>query len=260
MISKFIFNSTSTSKFNKMSETNHLCDLWEHTVVKVFTHDPKSELGLMLKQWAIYNKLENFSSILNYTIDDFTPSGNLSYINENGEIIHLTPLKGLFNLRWYIQYLIDESESEDESNNPLNHENWMKQTSWKFLKYVVHHKHSMTLNNSNRNLSKKLSRLDMNNLIQWKGSETDMKRKLPHLQTSQNKILNLMQPLMIMKMKKIQNKLKHFRFIMYPMLQCMMKTIHQHLKMIHLMKILQMKLKHMKTMGSKQCTRRETPN
>ena len=59
-----------------MTETNHLCDLWEHTIVTVFKHDPKSELGLMLKEWVVFNMLENFNSILNYTIDDFTPSGN----------------------------------------------------------------------------------------------------------------------------------------------------------------------------------------
>ena len=35
-------------------------------------------------------------------------------------------------------------ENEDEDENPLNHENWMKQTNWKFIKYVIHHKHSMT--------------------------------------------------------------------------------------------------------------------
>ena len=57
-----------------MSENYHLCDLWEHTTTKVFNHDPKSELGLMLKQWVILNQLENFNSILNYTVDDFTPS------------------------------------------------------------------------------------------------------------------------------------------------------------------------------------------
>ena len=60
----------------KMTDTNHLCDLWQHTIVKVFTHDSKSQLGLMLKQWIIFNKLENFNSILNYSIDVFTPSGN----------------------------------------------------------------------------------------------------------------------------------------------------------------------------------------
>ena len=60
---------------------------------------------------------------MNYTIDDFTPSGNLCYFKENGEILHQTPLQELFNLRWYIQHLIDEND--DECNNPLNEENWM---------------------------------------------------------------------------------------------------------------------------------------
>ena len=125
-----------------MSETNHLCELWQHTIAKILKHDLKSELGLMLKQWIKFNKLENFNSLLNYTIDDFTPSGNLCYINENGEILHQTPLKELFNLRWFIQHLIDESN--DENENPLSQQNWMKQTDWKFIKNVIHHKHSMT--------------------------------------------------------------------------------------------------------------------
>ena len=51
-------------------------------MVKVFKHDPKSELGLMLKDWVIFNKVENFHSTKNYPIHDFTPSGNLSFINE----------------------------------------------------------------------------------------------------------------------------------------------------------------------------------
>ena len=93
-----------------MTETNHLCDLWEHTIAKIFKHDPKSEQGLMLKQWILFNKLENSNSILNYTIDDFTPSGNLNYLNKDGEILHQTPLKEVFNLRWYIQHLMDENE------------------------------------------------------------------------------------------------------------------------------------------------------
>ena len=61
---------------------------------------------------------------MNYTTDDLTPSGNLCYINETGEILHQTPLQELFNLRWYIQHLIDQSD--DEFENPLSQENWMK--------------------------------------------------------------------------------------------------------------------------------------
>ena len=125
-----------------MTDTNHLCDLWDHTIAKVFKHDSKSQLGLMLKQWIIFNKLENFNSILNYTIGDSTPSGNLSYMNQHGEILHHTPLREVFNLRCYVQHLMDESE--DETQNPLSEENWMKQNNWKFIKYLIHHRHPMT--------------------------------------------------------------------------------------------------------------------
>ena len=125
-----------------MTDTNHLCHLWEHTIVKVFKHDPESELGIMFKQWIIFNKLETFNSILNYPIDDFTPSGNLCYMNTHGDILPYTPMKKIFNLRWYIQHLMDENE--DEAQNPLSEENWIKQNNCKFMKYVIHHRHPMT--------------------------------------------------------------------------------------------------------------------
>ena len=144
-ISKFTFQNSFQfiSRIQiKMTESNHLCDLWEHTIAKIFKHDSKSELGLMFKQWIIFNKLENFNLILNYPIDDFTPSGNLCYMNEHGDILPYTPMKKIFNLKWYIQYLIDESEDEDQ--NPLSEENWMKQNNCKFMKYVIHQRHPMT--------------------------------------------------------------------------------------------------------------------
>ena len=96
----------------------------------------------MFKQWIIFNKLENFNSILNYPIDDFTPSGNLCYKNEHGDILPYTPMKKIFNLKWYIQYLMDESE--DENQNSPSEENWMKENNCKFMKYVIHHRHPMT--------------------------------------------------------------------------------------------------------------------
>ena len=49
---------------------------------------------------------------------------------DNHVILHQTPLQELFNLRWYIQHLIDESQSDDdddEFDNPLSEDNW-KQT------------------------------------------------------------------------------------------------------------------------------------
>ena len=35
-------------------------------------------------------------------------------------------------------------ENEDEAQNPLSEEHWMKQNKCKFIKYVIHHRHPMT--------------------------------------------------------------------------------------------------------------------
>ena len=35
-------------------------------------------------------------------------------------------------------------ENEDEAQNPLSEENWMKQNNCKFIKYVIHNRHPMT--------------------------------------------------------------------------------------------------------------------
>ena len=63
-------------------------------------------------------------------------------MNEHGDILPYTPMKIIYNLRWYIQHLIDESE--DETQNPLSEQNWMKQNNCKYMMYVIHHRHPMT--------------------------------------------------------------------------------------------------------------------
>ena len=120
-----------------MQETIQLNDLWEHNITKIFKLDPKYKVDHMIRQWMIYNKLEDFNSLLNYTDEDFKPhgSGNLSYYKENGDsvvkMMSTTPLQMLENLRWYIQHLIHESGylyDDDESNCPLSGDKWMLQT------------------------------------------------------------------------------------------------------------------------------------
>ena len=98
-----------------MSETIHPSDLWESTITKIFKLDSKYKVDHMIRQWVIYNKLEDFNSLLNYTDKDFKPHGgdNLSYYKENGDsvakMMSTTPLEQLENLNWYIQHLIHES-------------------------------------------------------------------------------------------------------------------------------------------------------
>ena len=84
-----------------------------------------------------FNK--DFNSLLEYTDDDFTPTGKLCYINENGEKLYRKLIKEFFNLRWYIQHLVDLHEyqyGDNEWTNPLHESNWTYQTNKTFMKYV----------------------------------------------------------------------------------------------------------------------------
>ena len=154
-----------------MQETIHLSDLWEHTITKIFKLDPKYEVDQNIRQWVIYNKLEDLNSLMNYTDEDFKPfgGGKLSYYKENGDsvvkMIPTTPLQMLENLRWYIQHLINGSGylyDDDESKYPLSKDKWMLQTNGKFMKYVIFTLHRMTPEQMKMNPIKPIIKLKTN--------------------------------------------------------------------------------------------------
>ena len=61
-------------------------------------------------------------------------------MNEHGDILPYTPMKNV-QLKMVHKHLMDESE--DESQNPLSEDNWMKQNNCKSIKYVIHQRHPM---------------------------------------------------------------------------------------------------------------------
>ena len=122
-----------------MSENIELSYVWDHTIIKILNHDIHSKIGNMIKEWVVFNKLEDFNSLLKYTDDDFSPTGKFCYINENGEKLHRKLMKEFYNLRWYIQHLVDEYEyqyGDNEWTNPLHESNWTYRTNKQFMKYV----------------------------------------------------------------------------------------------------------------------------
>ena len=79
-----------------MQAITHLSDIWEYTITKILNHDTKSVLGIMIRECVKYNKLEHFNSLLNFSVDDFTPSGNLCfnhYIAETAIVVGITLLQ-----------------------------------------------------------------------------------------------------------------------------------------------------------------------
>ena len=122
-----------------MPENIKLSYVWDHTISRILLHDLNSKMRNMIKEWVVFNKLEEFNSLLKYTDDDFTPTGKLSYINRNGEKLNRKLMKQFFNLIWFIQHLIDENEYQYDDNEwtkPLSESNWTYQTNKIFMKYV----------------------------------------------------------------------------------------------------------------------------
>ena len=183
-----------------MSENIELSYIWDYTISNILLHDLNSKMGNMIKEWVVFNKLEDINSLLKYT-DDFTPTGKFCYINENGEKLHRKLIKEFYNLRWYIQHLIDENEyqyGDNEWTNPLHESNWTYRTNKQFMKYVNFTLKEMTPEQVKQN---PITVHPIKNLIQRKGSQTQMNKNPPyltkrkknilHLQTFQNQILNL---------------------------------------------------------------------
>ena len=105
-----------------MSEHIELSYVWDQTIIKILNHDIHSKIGNMIKERVVFSNLEDINSLLEYTDDDFTSTGNFFYINENGEKLYRKLMKEFYNLRWYIQHLVDLHEyqyGDNEWTNPL---------------------------------------------------------------------------------------------------------------------------------------------
>ena len=199
----------------------------------------------MLKEWIIFNKLENFNSILNYPIDDFTPSGKLSYMNQYEKILCHTPLREVFNLRCYIQHLMDQSE--DETQNPLSEEYWMKQNNWKFIKYLIHHRHPMTPEHHKQKPFEAIFKNQHQKVDTEEGESNEEQEKST---TSSKKVKQDYESGTTTEDEKEPNTTEIHQVYNDLNDTHMMNKIYQKLKMIHLKKKMSLKYKHMKTMGS----------
>ena len=105
-------------------------------------------MGIKIKEWVIFNKLEDFNALLNYIDEDFTPTGNLCYTNDNGEKLHHIPIQAFHTLRWFIKDFIDRNGYEYGDHdyfNSFSESNWIYQTNKHFMKYVIFTLQEMTL-------------------------------------------------------------------------------------------------------------------
>ena len=90
-------------------------------------------------------------------------------------------MQELFNLRWYIQHHIDESE--DEIENLLCEENWILQTNWKFIKYVAFTIETMAPEQLNINPIKPIIKVNANQELDANEGESTKDEEEPTTST-----------------------------------------------------------------------------
>ena len=159
-----------------MAENIELSCVWDHTIIKVLNHDIHSKIGNMIKEWVVFNKLEDFNSLLEYTDDDFTPTGKLCYINETGEKLYSKLMKEFYNLRWYIQHLVDLHEYQYGDNawtNSLHESNWTYRTNKHFMKYVSFTLKEMTPDQMKMNPIKPIIKVKTNEELDTEEGESN---------------------------------------------------------------------------------------
>ena len=163
-----------------MSENIELSYVWDPTIIKILNHDIQSKIGNMIKEWVVFNKLEDFNSLLEYTDDDFTPTGKFCYINENGEKLYRKLMEEFYNLRWYIQHLVDEYEyqyGDNEWTNPLHESNWTYRTNKQFMKYVNFTLKELTPEQMKMNPIKRIIKVKTNQKLDTEEGESNTNKQ-----------------------------------------------------------------------------------
>ena len=89
-----------------MPSVFNLNGLWEQNLTNIFNHGSKTEVGIILRSW-VKHKLEDFTSLLEFNIEDFQPTGSLSTYKEKPDSeeetkMPATPLREMYNLTRYI--------------------------------------------------------------------------------------------------------------------------------------------------------------
>ena len=68
----------------------HLNHTWEHTLTEILNYDSKTQMGIIMRAWVKDNNMEDFSTMLSYTADKFTPTGSGTLQPQLGNTLHMS--------------------------------------------------------------------------------------------------------------------------------------------------------------------------
>ena len=114
-----------------MPAISHLNPTWEHTHHDILNHDPKTQMGIIMRVWVEDNNMTDFTSMLTETANKFIPTGFLCYYKEkvDAETPTMMPtnlLQEHYNLMRYITHVMNESDydpDDQDFDHPLSEHN-----------------------------------------------------------------------------------------------------------------------------------------
>ena len=119
---------------------------WEHFLTNLLGHDPTSEPGIALRQWVLFQGVENILDLLSWEEDELKamPAQQVFSLDDHGQGSYLrtNQTKQICGLITYMKHVFNAYMSEGvrtDPFHPFSPEEWNHQTSTMMRTFLVQH-------------------------------------------------------------------------------------------------------------------------
>ena len=119
---------------------------WENSLTNLLGHDPTSELGIALRQWVLFQCVENILDLLSWEEDELKamPAHQVFSLDDHGQGSYLrtNQTKQICGLITYMKHVFNAYMSEGvrtDPFHPFSPEEWNHQTSTMMRTFLVQH-------------------------------------------------------------------------------------------------------------------------
>ena len=128
------------------NQDNRVSTQWEHSLTNLLGHDPTSEPGIALRQWVLFQGVENILDLLSWEEDELKamPAQQVFSLDDHGQGSYLgtNQTKQICGLITYMKHVFNTYMSEGvrtDPFHPFSPEEWSHQTSTMKRTFLVQH-------------------------------------------------------------------------------------------------------------------------
>ena len=128
------------------NQDNRVSTQWEHSLTNLLGHDPTSEPGIALRQWLLFQGVENILDLLSWEEDELKtmPAQQVFSLDDHGQGLYLktNQTKQICGLITYMKHVFNAYMSEGvrtDPFHPFSPEEWSHQTPTMMRTFLVQH-------------------------------------------------------------------------------------------------------------------------